>query len=87
MWTSSEIDEVLGKDPGISGLVKPMTAAKIVKLRYGIKDDGNVDASSDIQGELNGKACDAISITFWIPNSILECSLSRYQYRLYHENQ
>lgn len=55
VWTSAEIDEVLASDPGISELVEPTVASQIIKMRYGIKNDGNVDASSDIQGELNGK--------------------------------
>ena len=87
VWTSAEIDEVLASASGISELVEPTVASQIIKMRYGIKNDGNVDASSDIQGELNGKACYAISISLWTPNGTLERSFPRCEYRLYRKNQ
>lgn len=50
-WTTKEIDEVLKAEPEITG-VPPST---LLKERYGAKLSGNVDAKSDIQGELTGK--------------------------------
>ncbi|KAF8329803.1 uncharacterized protein EI90DRAFT_3155219 [Cantharellus anzutake] len=52
VWTTSEIDQVLGAAPSTSNAEM---ASHIVKTRYGVKDDGNIEPASDIQGELRGK--------------------------------
>jgi len=43
-WTAAEIEPVLGPD-----------AAPIFEFRYGVKNEGNVAASQDIEGWLKGK--------------------------------
>lgn len=42
VWTAQEIGDVLSQEP----------TTALVKARFGVKEDGNVDPSSDVQGEL-----------------------------------
>jgi hypothetical protein len=48
VWTAQEIDGILPSH----ALTKGTKAAEVFKRRFGIKDEGNVDPTTDIEGEL-----------------------------------